>query len=75
MDTIALIVRITMRQRTSYPKPFKAQVVQVAECLKGFFPNQRYFLNVVAVIAVVMPSITAQGTNTAMGLSEKGKDK
>ncbi|KPW37722.1 ISPpu14, transposase Orf1 [Pseudomonas amygdali pv. mellea] len=32
MDTIALIFRIAMRQRTSYPKPFKAQVVQ--ECLQ-----------------------------------------
>ncbi|QXH79296.1 IS66-like element accessory protein TnpA [Pseudomonas salmasensis] len=32
VDTITLIVRITMRQRTSYPKPFKAQVVQ--ECLQ-----------------------------------------
>lgn len=32
VDTIALIARITMRQRTSYPKPFKAQVVQ--ECLQ-----------------------------------------
>lgn len=31
-DTIALIVRIAMRQRTSYPKPFKAQVVR--ECLQ-----------------------------------------
>jgi hypothetical protein len=34
-----------------------------------------YFLNVAAVIAVMMPSITAQGKNTAMGLSEKGRDK
>jgi transposase-like protein len=32
VDTITLIVRITMRQRTSYPKPFKAQIVQ--ECLQ-----------------------------------------
>lgn len=33
MDTIfSLIKRITMRQRHSYPKPFKAQVVQ--ECLQ-----------------------------------------
>ncbi|WP_240997571.1 IS66-like element accessory protein TnpA [Pseudomonas viridiflava] len=32
MDTITLIVRIAMRQRTSYPKPLKAQVVQ--ECLE-----------------------------------------
>ncbi|GFZ62827.1 transposase [Pseudomonas amygdali pv. eriobotryae] len=31
VDTIALNPRSTMRQRTSYPKPFKAQVVQ--ECL------------------------------------------
>src|SRR3546814_2663906 len=29
---IALNVRISMRQRSSYPKPFKAQVVQ--ECLQ-----------------------------------------
>ena len=32
VDTIAFIIRITMRQRNSYPKPFKAQVVQ--ECLQ-----------------------------------------
>jgi transposase-like protein len=32
VDTIALIIRIAMRQRTSYPKPFKAQIVQ--ECLQ-----------------------------------------
>jgi len=32
VDTIALIVRIAMCQRPSYPKPFKAQVVQ--ECLQ-----------------------------------------
>ena len=32
MDTITLIVRIPMRQRTSYPKPLKAQIVQ--ECLQ-----------------------------------------
>ena len=32
MDTIALIIRIAMRQRTSYPKSFKAQIVQ--ECLQ-----------------------------------------
>jgi transposase-like protein len=32
VDTTALIFRITMRQRTSYSKPFKAQVVQ--ECLQ-----------------------------------------
>jgi transposase-like protein len=32
VDTIALIVRIAMRQRTSYPKPFKAKIVQ--ECLQ-----------------------------------------
>ncbi|WP_332526082.1 IS66-like element accessory protein TnpA [Pseudomonas sp.] len=32
MDNIALIFRIVMRQRTSYPKPFKAQIVQ--ECLQ-----------------------------------------
>jgi transposase-like protein len=32
VDTITLIVRIAMRQRTSYPKPFKAQIVQ--ECLE-----------------------------------------
>ncbi|WP_231994294.1 IS66-like element accessory protein TnpA [Pseudomonas syringae group genomosp. 3] len=32
MDIIALIIRIAMRQRTSYPKPFKAQIVQ--ECLQ-----------------------------------------
>jgi hypothetical protein len=32
VDTIILIVRIAMRQRTSYPKYFKAQVVQ--ECLE-----------------------------------------
>ncbi len=31
-DAIALIARIYMRQRSSYPKPFKAQVVQ--ECLQ-----------------------------------------
>ena len=31
-DAIALIARISMRQRSSYPKPFKAQVVQ--ECLQ-----------------------------------------
>jgi transposase len=31
-DAIALNVRISMRQRSSYPKPFKAQVVQ--ECLQ-----------------------------------------
>jgi hypothetical protein len=31
-DAIALIARIFMRQRSSYPKPFKAQVVQ--ECLQ-----------------------------------------
>ncbi|MBA6134383.1 IS66-like element accessory protein TnpA [Pseudomonas juntendi] len=31
MDTIAFNSRNTMRQRTFYPKPFKAQVVQ--ECL------------------------------------------
>ncbi|WP_244986607.1 IS66-like element accessory protein TnpA [Pseudomonas syringae] len=31
-DTIALISRIFMRQRSSYPKSFKAQVVQ--ECLQ-----------------------------------------
>jgi len=31
-DAIALIARISMRQRNSYPKPFKAQVVQ--ECLQ-----------------------------------------
>ena len=30
-DAIALIARSYMRQRSSYPKPFKAQVVQ--ECL------------------------------------------
>jgi hypothetical protein len=30
-DAIALIARISMRQRSSYPKPFKAQIVQ--ECL------------------------------------------
>jgi hypothetical protein len=32
VDNIALIFRIVMRQRTSYPKPFKAQIVQ--ECLQ-----------------------------------------
>jgi transposase-like protein len=32
VDTIAIIVRIAMRQRTSYPKLFKAQVAQ--ECLQ-----------------------------------------
>ncbi|WP_150781861.1 IS66-like element accessory protein TnpA [Pseudomonas fluorescens] len=32
MDNIALIFRIAMRQRTSYPKPLKAQIVQ--ECLQ-----------------------------------------
>jgi transposase-like protein len=32
VDTIALIVRIAMRPRTSYPKLFKTQVVQ--ECLQ-----------------------------------------
>ncbi|MGE1155206.1 IS66-like element accessory protein TnpA [Pseudomonas kitaguniensis] len=32
VDTIALIIRIAMRQRTSYPKPFKTQIVQ--ECLQ-----------------------------------------
>jgi len=31
-DAIALIARSYMRQRSSYPKPFKAQVVQ--ECLQ-----------------------------------------
>ena len=31
-DAIALIARIYMRERSSYPKPFKAQVVQ--ECLQ-----------------------------------------
>ena len=31
-DAIALIARISMRQRSSYPKPFKAQIVQ--ECLQ-----------------------------------------
>jgi transposase len=31
-DAIALIARISMRQRSSYPKPFKAQVVQ--QCLQ-----------------------------------------
>ena len=31
-DAIALIARVPMRQRSSYPKPFKAQVVQ--ECLQ-----------------------------------------
>ena len=31
-DAIALIARISMRQRSSYPKPFKARVVQ--ECLQ-----------------------------------------
>jgi transposase-like protein len=31
-DAIALIARISMRQRSSYPKTFKAQVVQ--ECLQ-----------------------------------------
>ena len=31
-DAIALIAGIPMRQRSSYPKPFKAQVVQ--ECLQ-----------------------------------------
>jgi transposase len=31
-DAIALIARIFMRQRSSYPKPFKAHVVQ--ECLQ-----------------------------------------
>lgn len=32
VDIISLIFRIVMRQRTSYPKPFKAQVVQ--KCLQ-----------------------------------------
>ncbi|HDS1705619.1 TPA: transposase [Pseudomonas putida] len=32
VDTIALIARITKRQRNSYPKSFKAQVAQ--ECLQ-----------------------------------------
>jgi transposase len=32
VDTIALIVRIAMRPRTPYSKPFKTQVVQ--ECLQ-----------------------------------------
>jgi transposase len=32
VDTIVLISRIAMRQRTSYPKPLKAQIVQ--ECLQ-----------------------------------------
>ncbi len=31
-DAITLIARISMRRRSSYPKPFKAQVVQ--ECLE-----------------------------------------
>lgn len=31
-DTIVLNVRISMRQRSSYPKPFNVQVVQ--ECLQ-----------------------------------------
>ena len=31
-DAIALLARISMRQRSSYPKPFKALVVQ--ECLQ-----------------------------------------
>ncbi|OPG72000.1 hypothetical protein B1219_17655 [Pseudomonas ogarae] len=31
-DAITLIARISMRQRSSYPKPFIAQVVQ--ECLQ-----------------------------------------
>lgn len=34
-----------------------------------------YFLNVVAVTAVVIPSITAQGKKMAMGFSEKGSDR
>ncbi|WP_454867219.1 transposase [Pseudomonas lini] len=33
VDTIALIVRVAIRQRTSYPQPFKAQVLQ--ECLQS----------------------------------------
>jgi transposase-like protein len=32
VDTIVLIIRIAMRQRASYPDPFKAQIVQ--ECLQ-----------------------------------------
>jgi transposase-like protein len=32
VDAIALIARISMLQRSSYPKPFKAQAVQ--ECLQ-----------------------------------------
>lgn len=31
-DAITLIAKISIRQRSSYPKPFKAQVVQ--ECLQ-----------------------------------------
>src|SRR5690606_10917780 len=37
--------------------------------------TQRYFLNVAAVMAMATPSITAQGTKTTMGLSEKGRDR
>ncbi|MNW03274.1 hypothetical protein D3C71_1991870 [compost metagenome] len=36
---------------------------------------QTYFLNVAAVIAVVIARVIAQGKKTAIGLSEKGRDR
>lgn len=43
VDTMALIARISMRQRTSDPKPFKAQIVK--ECLQPASVALRHGLN------------------------------
>lgn len=43
--------------------------------VKALLHCQTYFLNVAAVIAVVIPSIIAQGKKTVVGLSEKGRDR
>lgn len=45
-------------------------------CMKPVLLSfHRYFLNVAAVTAVNTPSNTAQGKNTVVGLSEKGRDR
>lgn len=36
---------------------------------------QRYFLNVVAVIATMIPSNAAEGSNTQFGFSDQGSDR